>query len=439
MMRGRSLAVRLAVLLAGVVIVVLVLAGVVVNRAASRSLDETLGPREEQRLNLAGAVVEDALVRGVGTGRIQALLQRIAVDSRSRIRVVNADGSVLIEAGRLPPDVETDTLSTELSADAGGGALEIELPSATAPFVRAFNNALLLTGIVAVAALLIAAAVVANRLTRPLREISLAARRLGGGDLSARAQGGTDAESTELAAAFNGMAERLERSETLRRRAASDLAHDLATPATVLESQIQAMVDGVVPADASQLEMARAAASSLSSVIGQLGELTQAEAAPLQRQPGPIALTGLAREVVAALDGMLRERQVIASVTGPEVAVMADSAQIARALQNVVANAIQHSPAGGEVRISVADGAGATLRVTDAGAGIAPADVPYVFERFYRADRSRGGPRSGSGIGLTVARELIGANGGSIEVESTGPEGTTFRVSLPPVPRGVAH
>jgi len=438
-MRGRSLAVRLAVLLAGVVVVVLVLAGVVVNRAASRSLDETLGPREEQRLSLAATVVEDALERGVGRGRIRALLQRIATESRGRIRVVEADGSVLLEAGRLPPDVETDTLSTELSADAGGGALEIELPSATAPFVRAFNNALLLTGIVAVAALLIAAAVVANRLTRPLREIALAARRLGGGDLSARARGGTDAESTELAAAFNGMAERLERSETLRRRAASDLAHDLATPATVLESQIQAMVDGVVPADASQLEMARAAASSLSSVIGQLGELTQAEAAPLQRQPGPIALTGLAREVVAALDGMLRERQVTASVNGPEVAAMADGGQIARALQNVFANAIQHSPAGGEVRIVLADGAVASLRVTDTGEGIAPADLPYVFERFYRADRSRGGPRSGSGIGLTVARELIGANGGSIEVESTGPEGTTFRVSLPRVPRGVAH
>ena len=87
-------------------------------------------------------------------------------------------------------------------------------------------------------------------MTRPLREVAEAARRLGGGDLGARARGGSDAESAELAVAFNGMADRLERSEELRRRAASDLAHDLATPATVLESQLQAMVDGVVPADA---------------------------------------------------------------------------------------------------------------------------------------------------------------------------------------------
>ena len=98
--------------------------------------------------------------------------------------------------------------------------------------------------------MLAAAALAANRLTRPLREVAGAARRLGHGDLSARARGGPDAESAELATAFNGMAERLERSEALRRRAASDLAHDLATPATVLESQVQAMVDGVVPADA---------------------------------------------------------------------------------------------------------------------------------------------------------------------------------------------
>ena len=156
--------------------------------------------------------------------------------------------------------------------------------------------------------MLAAAALAANRLTRPLREVAGAARRLGHGDLTARARGGPDAESAELAAAFNGMAERLERSEALRRRAASDLAHDLATPATVLESQVQAMVDGVVPADAAQLEKARVAAAGLSGLIGQLSELTQAEAAPLQRNPEPVDLAVLAREIVDANEGLLRDR-----------------------------------------------------------------------------------------------------------------------------------
>jgi signal transduction histidine kinase len=430
MMRGRSLAVRLALLLAGVLVVVLLLAGVVVNRAASRSLDETLGPRELERLQLAGAVVEESLRRGVGQEGAALVVRRIARETGGVVRVVDASGATIAEAGHLPPDAETDSLTTDLASDVGGGALEIEVPAPGAPFLRAFNGALLITGVVAVVAMLAAAALVASRLTRPLREVAGAAQRLGQGDLSVRARGGADAESSELAAAFNGMAERLERSEALRRRAASDLAHDLATPATVLESQVQAMVDGVVPADATQLEKARTAAADLSSLIGQLSELTQAEAAPLQRSPEAIDLVALVREIVDGAEGMLRERGVSATIEARgDVTATVDRSQVARALRNVVGNAVAHSPRGGTVRIDLDAGPPIAVRVTDQGEGIADEDLPFIFERFYRADRARGRV-PGSGIGLTVARELVTANGGSVQVESTGPGGTTFRIAL---------
>ena len=313
-----------------------------------------------------------------------------------------------------------ETLSRDLSAAAGGGTLEISVPTARGGFIAAFNTALLFTGIVTVAALLIAATVLANRLTRPLRALTQAAHRLGDGDLTSRATGGPDAESAELATAFNAMASRLEHSEGLRRRAASDLAHDLATPATVLESQLQAMVDGIVPADAAQLEKARSAAAGLSGVIVQLGELTHAEAAPLQRQAQRVAVLGLIREIVDSLDGLLRERGVAAEITGSETHATADPGQVTRALRNLLTNAVQHSSPGATVRIGVSGGDPVEIRIADEGPGIAEEDRPYVFERFYRADRSRG-RTAGSGIGLTVARELIGANGGSVEVESTGP------------------
>jgi signal transduction histidine kinase len=429
MMRGRPLAVRLAVFLAGVVIVVLLVAGVIVNRAASRSLEEQLGPREQQRIGLAVAIVQEALERG-DDRRLPLLLGRIADQTGGEVRVVGPGGDVLHRSGGPPQHGDSEKISTELSPAVGGGTLELEVPSTQAPILRAFNSALLVTGIVAVAALLVAATVVASRVTRPLRGVAQAAHRLGDGDLSARAEGGPDAESAELASAFNGMADRLQRSETLRRRAASDLAHDLATPATVLESQLQAMVDGVVPADASELEKARAAAASLSGVILQLGELTQAESAPLQRRTEPVALRELAAEIVAALDGLLRERSVSARVEG-EATASVDRGQLARALRNVVTNAIQHSPSGGEVRLEISADDRPTMRVHDSGPGIGEEDRPFVFERFYRADRSRGGARSGSGIGLTVARELILANGGTIELESAGPSGTVFRIELP--------
>ncbi len=140
-----------------------------------------------------------------------------------------------------------------------------------------------------------------------------------------------------------------------------------------------------------------------------------------------LSLTG---EIVDALGGMLRERGVAAAVTGAEVYANADPGQVTRALRNLLTNAIQHSPRGGEVRVGLARGATVELRISDQGPGIAEEDQPFVFERFYRADRSRSGS-AGSGIGLTVARELIAANGGSVEVESTGAAGTTFRVELP--------
>jgi signal transduction histidine kinase len=218
----------------------------------------------------------------------------------------------------------------------------------------------------------------------------------------------------------------------LRRRAASDLAHDLATPATLLESQLQAILDGVVPADPEQLERARTAAAALSGVILQLGELTQAEAAPLQRRPETIDLRDLAAEIADGVEGLARQRGVTVSVEGSPAWTVADRGQLARAIRNVVTNAIQHSPRSDSVTIAVAaESDGAVVRVRDAGPGVDPADLPFIFERFYRADRSRGGTRPGSGIGLTVARELIRANGGTIEVEATGPGATTFRVQLP--------
>jgi two-component system sensor histidine kinase BaeS len=344
--------------------------------------------------------------------------------------VRGADGTVRAQGGRTPPGAPTETLSRDLSTAAGGGTFEITVPTARGGFLVAFNTALAVTGLVTVVALLIAAAVLASRLTRPLRAVTQAARRLGDGDLTSRATGGPDAESAELASAFNAMASRLEQSEGLRRRAASDLAHDLATPATVLESQLQAMVDGIVPADAAQLEKARSAAAGLSGVIVQLGELTHAEAAPLQRRTQRVAVLAMVGELVDALEGLLRERDVTAAIAGAEIHANADPGQVTRALRNLLTNAIQHSPRGGAVRIGLSRGATAEVRITDEGIGIAEDDRPFVFERFYRADRSRS-RSAGSGIGLTVARELIAANGGSVEVESTGPSGTTFRVELP--------
>jgi two-component system sensor histidine kinase BaeS len=413
-----------------------------VNRVVSRSFEQALGDQQRERLSVAAAALVDLQARDAPRAKAarQQLLRRVADLSGGRVTLEDAEGAVVARAGRLPPGAAgIETIEEPLVSGAATiGRLVIEVPSrgVEASFLRLFNTTLLIAGIVCVLVLVGFATVTADRLTRPLRGVAGAARRLGGGDLSARAAPGPDRESAELAAAFNAMAERLQQSEALRRRAASDIAHDLATPATVLESQLQAMVDGVVLADREQLGRAQSSASALSVVIGQLGELAQAESAALARHPEAFDARDVLRELVSALDGLFRERGVSLELALPDALHLdLDRGQLSRALRNVVVNAVQHTPLGGVVRLVAHRTAGGVeIRVADEGPGIATEDLPHIFERFYRADRSRGaarGGRPGSGIGLTIARELLAANGASIRVERSGGDGTTFLIVAP--------
>ena len=433
--RGQPLGVRLAVVLSAAVLAVLLIAGLAVNRFVSGSLERELSAAERDRITVvAGAIAGVDLDVPRARHGVEVVLRRIANTMRGHVQLIGPGGELLVDVGKLPLGVSTETISEPVPGS--DATLRIDVPRTDRAFLGIFNLSLLVAGLLALVAVAGIALLLSSRLTRPLQGVAAAARRLGHGDLGARAIGGPDRESSELAGAFNAMAERVQRSEMLRRRAASDMAHDLATPATVLESQLQAMVDGVVPADREQLDRARAAAGALSGVIVQLGELVDAESAVLQRRPRAMALSELLAEVERAIEPLFRERGVELDVAQPGAAlrVEVDPVQVGRALRNVLANAAQHSPGGATVRVAVeATAAEAVVRVTDGGPGIAAEDLAHIFERFYRADQARaaGEPRSGSGIGLTIARELLAANGGRIAVEQTGTEGTTFAIALP--------
>jgi len=430
------LSLRLALMLSGAVLIVLLIAGVAVNRVVSGSLEHELSAADRDRITLvAGAIGEVNLDQPRAKMAVQLVLRRIANAMHARAQLVGADGSTLVDVGHAPPGATTQTISEPIPGS--GAQLLIDVPRAASGFLRVFNVTLLVVGVLAILAVVLTSLYLSGRVTQPLRNVTDAAQRLGAGDLTARASGGNDRESAELASAFNTMAERVERSEMLRRRAASDMAHDLATPATVLESQLQAIVDGVMPKTKANLEAARASASALGSVIVQLGELASAEAAPLQARPGRIEVAKTLAEAAQALDGLYRARGVSLQVEpGPSgLAAWADPAHVGRALRNVMTNAAQHTPAGKLVRVVAgASGGGdrVEIRVIDQGPGIPEADLPHIFERFYRADASRTGHSgAGAGIGLTIARELIVANGGSIWIERSTADGSVVVLSLP--------
>jgi len=440
----RSLAWRLGLLLGIAVVAVLLLVGIVVNRVVSDRYETVLTNQQQQRLDDAAATLSDRIGRNVPNARIQAVAIRLSTALGGEIRVIATDGTTLAAYGK-PPEGDTTAYSSPIEVNGAIAAtLEATLPSRAADraFLPLFNVTLIVAGLVSILGIVLVSASIAARLTRPLHDVASAARRLEAGDATARATGGDDLESHELAEAFNAMADRLERSEMLRRRAASDIAHDLATPATVLESQLQAMIDGVVPTDLAGLEAARSAAAALGGVVADIDDLARAEAAPLQARPTAVEIAGTIAEIGQALDGVRRGRNAhLVLVAPPGVVAWADPGHLARALRNVVANALSHSPVEGTVSVtaSAADGV-VSVRITDQGPGIAPDDLPHVFERFYRADTARAtdpatGRPTGLGLGLTIARELLAASGGRIAVERTGPDGTTFLVEVPEAQR----
>ena len=437
----RPLSWRIGLVLGIAVLAVLLVVGVVVNRVVSGGFRTVVTGQQEQRLDDAAVTLGDRWDR---PARVQALVRRVGTNLGGRLTVVATDGTTVASFGR-PADGDVATYETPILVDGSPvGSLRAELPATAieAGFLPLFNATLVVAGLISLVLIVAASTVIADRLTRPLRDVAEAARRLEHGESGARATGGGDAESVELAHAFNAMAERLERSEMLRRRAASDLAHDLATPTTLLESQLQAMVDGVIPTDRTTLDAARSTAQALGGLVADLGDLAEAEAAGLHVRPTAVAIDRALAEAVRSLAALARERGVeVTTDAAPGLVGWVDPGHVARALQNVVANAIGHSPAGtAVVGDASGDGRAIVVRVTDSGPGIDASDLPHVFERFYRADRARStvaGPvdasdgRSGHGLGLTIARELLAAGGGQIEVEATGPGGTTVRIELP--------
>ena len=413
------------------------------NRVVSRSFEDVVTAQQTEQVNAAADALGEILHQGGDLGQARAMLERLARSLGAPVVLLGPNGNEIAHFGPQQPPVDLDDPSQGITApvyvdeeQVATIVAQVPVQPTDRPFLRLFNGVLLVGGLAAVAVIAGLAVLIARRQTRPLHDVALAAGRLEAGDLSARATGGGDRESRELAGAFNAMASRVERSEMLRRRAASDMAHDLATPATVLESQLQAMIDGVVPTDPANLEAARAASSALGSVIVQMGELASAEAAPLQARPERVEMGVLLTEAAAALDGLYREKGVTLEVDPgePGLSAWADLAHLGRALRNVMTNAAQHTPAGNPFRsrrrASVRRGDRVQIRVVDHGTGIPAEDLPHIFERFYRSDPARTAG-SGAGIGLTIARELLAPSGGTIAVEHTGPDGTTMLLVLP--------
>ncbi len=273
-----------------------------------------------------------------------------------------------------------------------------------------------------------------RRALAPLQGLGATARRLGRGDLSQRAATAGPTEVRQLAHSFNAMAVQLEEAECHRRDLTADIAHELRTPTSNIQGYLEAIKDGLFQPTPETIGTLHEQALLLSRLVEDLGLLAQADAGDLPLQRSRIRVDELLQSVVDAQLPRAEAKKVVLDLeTDPSLPRLdLDATRMAQVVGNLLDNAITHTPEDGRVTVSAHAAAGTVIvTVADTGSGIAPEDLPRLFDRFYRADPSRARSTGGTGLGLTIARRIVEAYGGSITAESTVGQGSRFMVRLP--------
>jgi two-component system sensor histidine kinase BaeS len=301
----------------------------------------------------------------------------------------------------------------------------INLPASAVELARAFS----------VGALLLAVAGVAlsvrglRNVALPLGELAQAAERVAEGDYAVRVTEGGAGGLRNLTHAFNAMAARLQSGDEQRRNLLADISHELRTPVTVIQGNLEGLLDGVYPRDDAHLARALDELRVLVRLIEDLRTLALAESGGLALQREPCDLALLAGETAAAFRAQADAAGVTLEVEAPDEPVVLDldPERMREVITNLLANALRFTPSGGRVRVTCAATAEqVTLAVSDTGRGIPVEDLPHVFDRYYKAADSHG-----MGLGLPIVRGLVAAHGGTVAVESAGGSGSTFKVMLP--------
>jgi two-component system OmpR family sensor kinase/two-component system sensor histidine kinase BaeS len=276
----------------------------------------------------------------------------------------------------------------------------------------------------------------------PLVDVMAAADALAEGNLSVRVPERGPGDFSRLAHSFNRMAQELERAEQQRRNLTADVAHELRTPLHIIQGNLEGILDGVYQPSAEHLNATLEETRLLARLVDDLGTLSLAEAGQLPLQWEPVDIAELLADTSTTFTGQAEAAGIHLNVTvddasikdgGPPLLITADAGRLDQVLTNLLVNALRHTSPGGTITLSAAPTtSGVRLIISDTGAGIPPEDLPYIFDRFWRGDRSRshtGG--AGAGLGLAIARQLVQAHGGRITVASQPGQGTTFTIELP--------
>jgi signal transduction histidine kinase len=361
---------------------------------------------------------------------------RIA-DARGQI-VADTNGPPRGNASRaqldnsIPVKVDGDVVGYLVPAPVGPPNWPLD--AAQAAFLSRIRRTLWIATLAALGVALVIGGLLFRSITAPLRELTTATESVAEGDLSARAPVRGQDEVAQLAAAFNQMAESLDRMEEARRNQTADIAHELRTPLTVIQGTLEAMLDGVYPTDQENLRAALAQTRTLSRLIEDLRILALADAGRLNLHKTTLDTAFFLQKTVESHRLQAQEKglrlTLEASPTLPSV--WADRDRLSQVMGNLLSNAFQYTPGGGRVTVQAQENDQAiVVSVIDDGPGVAPEQLDRIFERFWRADPARQRKTGGSGLGLSIARYIVEAHGGCIWAEETPGGGLTVAFSLP--------
>ncbi|MFN2290985.1 MAG: sensor histidine kinase [Anaerolineae bacterium] len=308
-------------------------------------------------------------------------------------------------------------------------------------FRAAVTEALLLATTTAFSAAVVLSIFVSRRVVLPVQNMQSASQRIADGHYDERVEVPGDKDRQELdelghlAQSFNQMASRLEQTEAMRRDLIGNVAHELRTPLSTIKGYMEGLIDGVLPAEAATFQQVHREADRLQRLVHDLQQLSRVESGSLALDMEPTAVAHLAAAVVKRLERQFADKEVGLEVDLPQnlAPVRADEDRIGQVMLNLVGNALQYTPPGGQVQVRARQiGHSVRIEVEDTGIGIAAEHLPHLFERFYRVEASPSRVAGGSGIGLTIAKHLVEAHGGEISASSPGlGEGATFAFTLP--------
>jgi signal transduction histidine kinase len=316
-----------------------------------------------------------------------------------------------------------------------GGSMSGMMGDLTESFQQAVNEILLVAATLAIITAVFVSTFVTRRIVKPVREMQEASRHIANGHYEERVHISGEDELAELAQSFNQMAYTLAQTEDRRRRLIGDVAHELRTPLSSIKSVMEGLQDGVLAAEPATFLSVEREVNRLERLVHDLEELSKAEAGQISLELELISPITFVQTAVERLMLQFDDKRVKLEAVLPDELpdVLVDRARMTQVMLNLLGNALQYTPEGGQVTVNTwVDIHNVVISVQDTGIGIPSDSLPHIFERFYRVDKSRSRAGGGSGIGLTISKHLVEAHNGQLTTSSPGlNQGSTFEVKLP--------